>query len=74
MTRCRLRRRGAVGWPHRDGWLIFMRGGRAWYGTAEAAADTLLAGEHRGGIPPTQLTRPTVAKGLFPVLWAPAAT
>ena len=37
--------------PHRDGWLIFMRGGHAWYGTAEAAADALLAGEHRGGIP-----------------------
>ena len=37
--------------PRRDGWLIFMRGGHAWYGTAEAAADALLAGEHRGGIP-----------------------
>jgi hypothetical protein len=37
--------------PHRDGWLIFMRGGHAWYGTAEAAADALLAGEHRGGMP-----------------------
>ena len=37
--------------PRRDGWLIFMRGGYAWYGTAEAAADALLAGEHRGGIP-----------------------
>jgi len=37
--------------PHRGGWLIFMRGGHAWYGTAEMAADALLAGEHRGGIP-----------------------
>ena len=37
--------------PHRDGRLIFMRGGHAWYGTAEAAADALLAGEHRGGMP-----------------------
>ena len=37
--------------PRRDGWLIFMRGGHPWYGTAEAAADALLAGEHRGGIP-----------------------
>jgi hypothetical protein len=37
--------------PRRDGWLIFMRGGHAWYRTAEAAADALLAGEHRGGIP-----------------------
>ncbi len=37
--------------PHRNGWLIFMRGGHAWYGTAEAAADALPAGEHRGGIP-----------------------
>ena len=37
--------------PHRDGWLIFMRGGHAWYGTAAAAADALLAGEQRGGIP-----------------------
>jgi hypothetical protein len=36
--------------PHRDGWLIFMRGGHAWYGTA-AAADALLIGEHRGRIP-----------------------
>lgn len=37
--------------PHRDGWLIFMRGRYAWYGTAEAAADALLAGEHHGGVP-----------------------
>ena len=37
--------------PHRDGWLIFMRGGHAWYGTVEAPADALLAGEHRGGMP-----------------------
>jgi hypothetical protein len=38
--------------PCRDGWLIFLPGqGHAWYGTAEAAADALLAGEHRGGIP-----------------------
>jgi len=37
--------------PHRDCWLIFLGGGHAWYGTAEAAADALLAGEHRGGIP-----------------------
>ncbi len=37
--------------PHRDGWLIFMRGGHPWYGSAEAAADTLLAGEYRGGMP-----------------------
>ena len=38
--------------PCRDGWLIFLHGeGHAWYGTAEAAADALLAGEHRGGIP-----------------------
>ena len=38
--------------PHRDGWLAFMRGRHAWYGTAEAAADALLAGEHHpGGIP-----------------------
>ena len=36
--------------PHREGWLIFMRGRHAWYGTAEAAADALLAGEHRDGI------------------------
>jgi hypothetical protein len=37
--------------PHRDGWLIFMRGRHAWYGTAEAA-DALRAGEHRAdGIP-----------------------
>jgi hypothetical protein len=36
--------------PHRDGWLIFMRGRHAWYGTAEAAADALFAGEHRDGI------------------------
>ena len=35
---------------HREGWLIFMRGRHAWYGTAEAAADALLAGEHRDGI------------------------
>ena len=37
--------------PRRDGWLILMRGGHAWYGTAETAADALVAGEHRGGIP-----------------------
>ena len=37
--------------PHRDGWLIFMRGGHAWYGTVEAPVDALLAGEHRGGMP-----------------------
>jgi hypothetical protein len=38
--------------PRRDGWLIFMPGqGHAWYGTAGAAADALLAGEHCGGIP-----------------------
>ena len=37
--------------PHRDGWLIFMHGGHAWYRSAEAAADALLAGEHRGGMP-----------------------
>ena len=38
--------------PCRDGWLIFLPGqGNAWYGTADAAADALLAGEHRGGIP-----------------------
>ena len=45
----------------------------AWYETAAAAADALLAGEQRGAYR-TQLTRPTVTKGLFPVLWAPAAT
>ena len=37
--------------PHRDGWLIFMRARYAWYGTAEAAADALLADEHANGIP-----------------------
>lgn len=38
--------------PRRDGWLIFIPGeGYAWYGTAEAAADAVLAGEHPGGIP-----------------------
>jgi len=38
--------------PYRDGWPIFLPGqGHAWYGTAEAAADALLAGEHHGGIP-----------------------
>lgn len=38
--------------PRRDGWLIFIPGeGYAWYGTAEAAADPVLAGEHRGDIP-----------------------
>ena len=26
-------------------------GGHAWYGSAEAAADALLASEHRGGMP-----------------------
>jgi hypothetical protein len=37
--------------PRRDGWLIFIPGeGYAWYGTAAAAADARLAGEHRGGI------------------------
>jgi len=36
--------------PHRDGWLIFLRGRYAWYGTAEAAADALLAGEHQDGL------------------------
>ncbi len=36
--------------PHRNGWLIFMRGVHGWYGTAEAAADAVPAGEHRGGI------------------------
>jgi hypothetical protein len=41
----------AVFRPHRDGWLIFMRGRYARYRTAEAAADALPAGEHRGGIP-----------------------
>ena len=34
----------------RDGWLIFMRAQYAWYGTAEAAADALLAGQHGSGI------------------------
>lgn len=29
---------------------VYMRGRRAWYGTAEAAADALLAGERRDGI------------------------
>jgi len=37
--------------PRRDGWLIFMRGGHARHGTAEAAAGAQDAGEHRGGIP-----------------------
>jgi hypothetical protein len=37
--------------PHRDGWLTFMRGRHAWCGTAKAAADALLAGEHRNSIP-----------------------
>lgn len=37
--------------PHRDGWLIFLRGQYAWYGASGAAADALLAGEHRDGIP-----------------------
>ena len=36
--------------PHRDGWLIFMRAQYAWYGTAEAAADALLAGQNGNGI------------------------
>jgi hypothetical protein len=35
---------------HRDGWLIFMRAQYGWYGTAEAAADALLAGQHGSGI------------------------
>ena len=35
---------------HRDGWLIFMRARYAWYGTAEAAADALLAGHNGSGI------------------------
>jgi hypothetical protein len=35
----------------RAGWLVFMRGGHAGHGTAEAAAGALVAGEHRGGIP-----------------------
>lgn len=38
--------------PRLDGLLIFIHGeGYAWYGTAEAAADALLADQHRGGIP-----------------------
>ena len=38
--------------PRRDGWLIFMPGEEhAWHGTAEMAADALLAREQRGGIP-----------------------
>jgi hypothetical protein len=37
--------------PHRDGWLIFMRCRHAWDGTAEAAADAPLAGEHPGRHP-----------------------
>ena len=60
--------------PARDGWLIFMRGGHAWYGTAEAAADALLAARSEAAYRRTQLTRPQVTKGLFPVLWARAAT
>jgi hypothetical protein len=35
---------------HRDGWLIFMRARYGWYGTAEAAADALLACQHGSGI------------------------
>jgi hypothetical protein len=35
---------------HRDGWLIFMRAQYGWYGTAEAAADALLAGQQGSGI------------------------
>lgn len=37
--------------PYRDGWLIYMRGQHAWYGTPEAAAGALLAGMHQDGIP-----------------------
>ncbi len=36
--------------PHRGGWLMFMRAQYGWYGTAEAAADALLAGRHGSGI------------------------
>ena len=38
--------------PRRDGWLIFIPApGYAWYGTAEAAADALLAGSTRSRRP-----------------------
>ena len=58
--------------PRRDGRLFFPRGRRAWYRTAGAAADALLAGEHRGGMAAALSYPVPMAKRLFPVLWAPA--
>ena len=56
--------------PHRDGWLIFLRGGHAWYGTAEAAADALLAGSTAAAYPPDSADQaPTAKKGCSRPCW-----
>ena len=49
--------------PHRDGWLIFMRGGYAWYGTAEAARTRCSPASTAAAYRRTQLTRPQRQKG-----------
>ena len=52
--------------PHADGWLIFLRGGHAWYGTAEAAADALLAARSEAAYPPDSADQAPTDKRAVP--------